>query len=154
MSIPGIPEGHHSVTPSIVVTPCDEAIEFYKSAFGAEEIGQRMSGPDGTVVHAEMKIGDSIVMLGDEWPDAPTSAPTTLRGSTAALHIYTDDVDALWERALEAGAEVVYPLEVQFYGDKAGRVKDPFGHTWGLGQRIEEVSAEEMEQRMTAFFEA
>lgn len=153
MTEPGIPEGHHSVTPSLIVSPCDEAIDFYKKAFGAKEIGQRMTGPDGTVVHAEIKIGDSIVMLGDEWPDGPTSAPSTLGGSTAALHIYTDDVDALWQRALDAGAEEVYPLELQFYGDRSGRVRDPFGHTWGLGQRVEEVSEGEMERRMAAFFE-
>lgn len=153
MTEPGIPEGHHSVTPSLIVSPCDEAIDFYKKAFGAKEIGQRMTGPDGTVVHAEIKIGDSIVMLGDEWPDGPTSAPSTLGGSTAALHIYTDDVDALWQRALDAGAEEVYPLELQFYGDRSGRVRDPFWHTWGLGQRVEEVSEGEMERRMAAFFE-
>lgn len=153
MTTSGIPEGHHSVTPSIIASPCDEAIDFYEKAFGAEEIGQRMTAPDGTVAHAEMRIGDSIVMLADEWPDAPTSAPTTLGGSTAALFIYTDDVDTLWKQALDAGAEVVYPLELQFYGDKAGRLKDPFGHTWGLAQRVEELSPEEMEKRMVGFFE-
>lgn len=153
MTTSGIPEGHHSVTPSLVVSPCDQAIDFYKTAFGAEEIGPRMTGPDGTVVHAEVRVGDSVVMLGDESPDAPTSAPTSLGGSTAALFIYTDDVDGLWQQALEAGAEVVYPLELQFYGDKAGRVMDPFGHTWGLAQRVEDISAEEMEKRMAGFFE-
>lgn len=112
-----------------------------------------MSGPDGVVAHAEMQIGDSVVMLSDEWPDVPTQSPTTLGGSTAALFIYTDDVDALWERAIAAGAEVVYPLELQFYGDKGGRVRDPFGHTWGLGQHVEDVSPEEMERRMAAFYE-
>lgn len=152
MATSPIPEGFHSVTPSLVVSPCGEAISFYEKAFGAEEIGQRMTAPDGTVVHAEIEIGDSVIMMGDEWPDGPTSAPTTLGGSTAALFIYTDDVDALWARAVSAGAEVVYPLELQFYGDRSGRVMDPFGHTWGLGQRVEQVGPEEMKQRMADFF--
>lgn len=129
-----------------------DAIDFYKRAFGAEEIGPRMTGPDGSIGHAEIRIGDSVIMLGDEWPDGPTQSPTTLGGSTAALFIYTDDVDALWQRAIEAGAEEVYPLEVQFYGDKSGRVRDPFGHTWGLGQSVEDVSNEEMERRMAQFY--
>ena len=153
MALSDAPAPRQSVTPSLVCTPCADAIEFYRRAFGAEEIGSRMTGPDGKVGHAEIRIGDSIVMLGDEWPGGPTQAPTSLGGSTAALFIYTDDVDTLWQRALEAGAEEVYPLEMQFYGDKSGRVRDPFGHTWGLGQRVEEVSEEEMERRMAAFYE-
>lgn len=149
----GVPEGRHSVTPSLVCTPCSAAIDFYVAAFGAVEIEPRMTGPDGTVGHAEIRIGDSVIMLGDEWPDGPTQSPTTLGGSTAALFIYTDDVDGLWQRAIDAGAEVVFPLEMQFYGDKSGRVRDPFGHTWGLGQRVEEVSKDEMEKRMDAFWQ-
>ncbi len=148
-----VPDHLHSITPSLVVTPCAEAIEFYKVAFGAEEIGQRMTGPDGLVGHAEISIAGSVVMLGDEWPDGPTKSPRSLGGSTSALFIYTDDVDTLWERALAAGAEVVFPLETQFYGDRSGRVQDPFGHTWGLGQHVEDVSSEEMESRMAAFYE-
>jgi PhnB protein len=148
----GIPEHLHSVTPSITVTPCAEAIEFYKRAFGAEEHGDRMTGPDGTVAHAEIRIGDSVIMLGDEWPDGPTLSPKTLNGSTAAIFIYTDDVDALWEQAITAGCEEVYPLEMQFYGDKGGRVRDPFGHTWGLGQHVEDVSDEEMAKRVETFY--
>lgn len=152
MPVSPIPEGLASVTPSMVVTPCAEAIEFYKTAFGAEEISPRMSGPDGLVAHAEMKIGNSVIMLGDEWPDGPTNSPTSLGGSTMALFIYTDDVDSMWQRALDAGAEVVFPLELQFYGDKGGRIRDPFGHTWGLGQHVEDVSDEEMERRMAEFY--
>lgn len=149
-----VPDRLHTVTTSIVSTPCAAAIDFYERAFGAEEVGPRMTGPDGSIGHAEIRIGDTVIMLADEWPDGPTKAPTTLGGSTAALFIYTDDVDALWQRALDAGAEVMFPLEVQFYGDKSGRVKDPFGHTWGLGQQIEEVDEDEMRRRMTAFYEA
>lgn len=149
----GVPTHLRTVTPSIVCTPCADAIDFYKRAFGAEESGPRMTGPDGSVGHAEIRIGDSVIILGDEWPGGPTQSPTTLGGSTAALFIYTDDVDALWERAIEAGAEEVFPLELQFYGDKSGRVRDPFGHTWGLGQHVEDVSQEEMERRMASFYE-
>ena len=152
MAASPIPEGRHAVTVSLVCTPCAEAIEFYQRAFGAEEIEPRMTGPDGSVGHAEIRIGDSLIMLSDEWPGGPNQSPTTLGGSTAALFIYTEDVDALWARALAAGAEEVFPLEVQFYGDKSGRVRDPFGHTWGLGQRVEDVSAEEMERRMASFY--
>jgi PhnB protein len=153
MAVAPIPEHYRSVTPSLVCTPCAEAIEFYKRAFGAEELNPPMVGPDGVVAHAELRIGDSIIMLGDEWPGGPTRSPTTLGGSTAALFIYTDDVDALWTRAIDAGAEEVFPLAMQFYGDKAGRVRDPFGHTWGLGQRVEDVSGEEMQRRMAAFYD-
>ena len=154
MAVSPVPDRLHTVTTSIVCTPCAAAIDFYERAFGAEEVGPRMTGPDGSIGHAEIRIGDTVIMLADELPDGPTQAPTTLGGSTAALFIYTDDVDALWQRALDAGAEVVFPLEVQFYGDKSGRVKDPFGHTWGLGQQIEEVDEDEMRRRMTAFYDA
>lgn len=151
MAVSPVPD--HSVTPSIVCTPCTDAIEFYREAFGAEEIEPRMTGPDGSIGHAKIRIGDSVIMLADEWPGGPTQSPTTLGGTTAALFIDTDDVDALWAQALEAGAEVVFPLEVQFYGEKSGRVRDPFGHTWGLGQQVEEVSPEEMARRMAAFYD-
>jgi PhnB protein len=152
MTVSPVPEHPDTVTPSLVCTPCAEAIDFYMRAFGAEEIGPRMTGPDGSIAHAEIRIGDSVIMLGDEWTGGPTQSPTTLGGSTAALFIYTDDVDALWQRAIDAGAEEIYPLEVQFYGDKSGRVRDPFGHTWGLGQSVEDVSDEEMQRRMAQFY--
>ena len=150
----GIPDHLGSVTPSLTVSPCGEAIEFYERAFGAEEIEPRMTGPDGVVAHAEIRIGDSVIMLGDEWPDGPTKSPKTLDGSSAAIFIYTDDVDGLWDRAIAAGCEEVFPLEMQFYGDKGGRVRDPYGHTWGLAQHIEDVSPDEMERRMAQFYES
>ena len=153
MAPSAIPENLRSVTPALVCTPCAEAIEFYKRAFGAEEVGSRMTGPDGSIGHAEIRIGDSVIMLGDEWPGGPTRSPTSLGGSTAALFIFTDDVEALWERAIAAGAEEVFPLEMQFYGDRSGRVRDPFGHTWALAQHVEDVSEEEMQQRMAAFYD-
>jgi len=148
-----VPEHLHSVTPLLVCTPCADAIAFYERAFGAERVGDVMEGPDGSVGHAEIRIGDSVVMLADEWPDAPTRSPTSLGGSSAALFIYAEDIDGLWERAVEAGCEVVFPLELQFYGDKGGRLRDPFGHTWGLGQHVEDVNDEEMQRRVAAFYE-
>jgi PhnB protein len=153
MSPSAIPERFSAVTPSLVVTPCADAIDFYREAFGAEEVEQRMTGPDGMVGHAEISIEGCVIMLADEWPDGPTKSPQTLGGSTGALFIYTDDVDAMWDRAIAAGATEVFPLEVQFYGDKSGRLEDPFGHTWGVGQHVEDVSAEEMERRMASFYE-
>lgn len=153
MATSGVPEQFHSVTPSIAVTPAAEAIEFYKKAFGAEEIEPRMTGPDGRIGHAEIRIGDSVIMLADEWPDGPTKAPTSLDGSTAALFIYTDDVDSMWQQAIEAGAKEVFPLQLQFYDDKSGRIRDPYGHTWGLRRRVEDVSPQDMERRMAQFYE-
>ena len=149
----GIPEHLRSVTPYLAVSPCAEAIDFYERAFGAEEFGPRMTGPDGSVGHAEIRIGDSVIMLADEWPDGPVRSPASLGGRTAALFIYSDDVDSLWDRAVAAGAEVVYPLEMQFYGDKSGRLRDPFGHSWGLGQSVEDVPLEEMERRVAEFYD-
>jgi PhnB protein len=113
-----------------------------------------MTGSDGSVGHARIRIGDTAIMLADEWPGGPTQSPTSLGGSTAALFIYTDDVDAMWERAIAAGAEQVFPLELQFYGEKSGRLRDPFGHTWGLAQQVEEVGDEEMARRMASFYES
>lgn len=136
------------VRTSLTVSPCDQAIDFYTKAFGAEEVAERMVMPDGLVAHAELEIEGTRIMLGDEWPDAPNRAPSTLGGTTAVLFVYTDDVDALWERAISAGAEEVYPLEDQFYGDRAGRIRDPFGHQWGLGQQVEHLSDDEMSARM------
>jgi len=153
MTSPGVPEHLQTATVSLTVSPCADAIDFYISAFGAVEIEPRMTGPDGLVAHAELRIGDSVVMLGDEWLDGPTASPRTLGGSTAAVFIYVDDVDTLWARAVDAGAEVVFPLQMQFYGDKAGRLRDPFGHTWGLGQHVEDVSPEEMQRRMAGFYD-
>ena len=154
MAVSPIPEQFHSVNPSIVCTPCADAIDFYVRAFGAEEVAPRMVGPDGAIGHAEIRIGDTVLMLADEWPGGPTQSPATLGGSTAAFVIYTDDVDTMWQQAIEAGAEEVFPLETQFYGERGGRVRDPFGHTWGISMRIEEVDDEEMRRRTQAFYNA
>ena len=153
MAVSPIPGRLGAVTASMVVTPCAEAIDFYTQAFGAVEIEPRMTGPDGLIGHAEMEIAGTVIMLADEWPGGPTQAPTSLGGSTMALFIYTEDAPEIWQRALDAGAEVVFPYETQFYGDEGGRLRDPFGHTWGIGRHVEDVSPEEMERRMAAFYE-
>ena len=153
MTVSPIPANLRSVTPSMVVTPCADAIDFYVRVFGATEIEPRMTGPDGLVAHAEIEIAGSVIMLADEWPDGPTQSPTTLGGSTMALFIYSEDAPELWQRAVDAGAEVVFPYELQFYGDEGGRIRDPFGHTWGIGRHVEDVDDEEMQRRMAAFYE-
>ncbi|HZP58043.1 MAG TPA: VOC family protein [Dehalococcoidia bacterium] len=140
-----IPDGYHSVTPYLYIKGAAQAIDFYKRAFGARE-RMRMAGPDGTVGHAEIQIGDSVVMLAD----APATAADARKGVTSSLLIYTEDVDAMWKRALDAGATEVQPLENKFYGDRMGMVRDPFGHEWSLGTHIEDVSPQEMERRMAA----
>ena len=147
-----VPDHLHSVTPSLVVTPCSDAIDWYVEVLGAQEVGDRMVGPDGSVGHAELRIGDSVVMLADEWPDFPVRSPRTLGGTTTGLFLYTDDVEELWRRAVDAGAIVVAPLELQFYGDLAGRIEDPFGHSWGLGQHVEDVDDEEMARRVADLY--
>ena len=153
MATSPIPEGLSEVTPSMVVSPCAEAIDWYVRVFDAVEIEPRMTGPDGLIGHAELRFGSSVVMLADPWPDGPTQAPSEVGGTTVGLFVYRADAPELWERAVEAGAEVVFPFEKQFYGDESGRIRDPFGHSWGIGRHVEDVSPEEMERRMAAFYE-
>ena len=141
-----IPDHLHTVTPRLAVG--DGAIDFYARAFGAEQLGDVFSGPDGELIHVEIRIGDSVVMLTGE-SDRPIAGR---RAVTAIMATYWEDVDAAWERALAAGAEVIYPLEDQFYGERGGRVRDPFGHHWMLSQVIEDVSHEEMERRAQELF--
>lgn len=150
-SVQAVPKGYHTVTPHLVVPKASDAIEFYKKAFGAREVS-RFSGPDGRVMHAELEIGDSRVMLGDEMPEMGVRAPTSVGGTPVALFIYQDDIESLWRQALSAGARQVDPLVSQFWGDKAGSVEDPFGHRWWLAQHIEDVSDEEMRRRAKAAF--
>ena len=139
------PTGYHTVTPAIIVRDANKAIEFYKRAFGAEEIN-RMVGPDGSVMHAEIKIGDSIIMLGEENEQWGTRSPLSTGGITGSLHIYVADVDMAFERALQAGAKERYPLEDAFWGDRYGKVTDPFGHEWGIATRVKELTPEEMDR--------
>ena len=146
------PKGYHSVTPAIVVRDAAKAIDFYKEAFGAEEI-DRMQGPDGSVMHAEIRIGDSIVMLGEENPAWQTKSPVTLGGVHGSLHIYVDDANAAFARAVAAGCEARYPLEDAFWGDRYGKVTDPFGHEWGLATRVKDLSPEEIRKAAEAWMQ-
>ncbi|HEY2731371.1 MAG TPA: VOC family protein [Polyangia bacterium] len=147
-----VPDGYHTVTPYLSIKGASDAIAFYKKAFGAEEL-VRMPMPDGRVGHAELQLGDSRIMLADEMPemaDAVTKSPRTLGGSTASFALYVPDVDALFKRAVEAGAKVERPLANQFYGDRSAVLEDPFGHLWTLATHVEDVSPEEMKKRMAA----
>jgi PhnB protein len=141
--VKAIPEGYHVVTPYLTLRNAAQAIEFYKSAFGAEQT-VRMDSPDGKVMHAEIRIGDSVVMLGEESPEMGNHSPETLGGSTAGLMIYSENVDQAFERAIKAGAKAVMPPTEMFWGDRYARLTDPFGHKWSLGQHIRDVSPEEM----------
>jgi len=138
-----IPKGFHTVTPYLVVNNGSTAIEFYKNAFGAKEL-LRHSTPDGKVLNAQLRIGDSIVMLSDEFPGSDTRSPASLGASTVTLHVYTKDVNKLWDQAVSAGARIVMPLNNQFWGERYGQLADPFGHRWSLSQQVK-MSDEEMQ---------
>ena len=142
-----IPEGSHTITAGLVVKDARKAIEFYKTAFGAKELDV-MLGLDGrSVMHAELKIGDTMIYLGDEFPDMGTVSPQTLGGTPVSLNIYTEDCDAMFKRAVAAGATVKMPLADMFWGDRYGKLTDPFGHQWGIATHKEDVSKQEMEKR-------
>ncbi|MFO1519447.1 MAG: VOC family protein [bacterium] len=141
-----IPAGYHTVTPYLCVQGASEAIEFYKRAFGAVELF-RMPMSDGRIGHAEIRIGNSPIMLADECPEMGFRSPKALGGSPVNIMLYVEDVDARFEQAVEAGGEVVRPLQDQFYGDRNGSVRDPFGHTWHLATHVEDVSMEELKKR-------
>jgi PhnB protein len=145
-----IPEGFHTVTPSLVVRDAAKAIDFYKKALGAQEL-VRM--PDGKIMHAELKIGDSIIFLADEMqqPGSPKS-PQTLGGTTGTLNLYVKNVDDVFKQAIAAGGKESMPVADQFWGDRYGSLVDPFGHTWGIGTHKEDLSPAEMQQRMQDFF--
>lgn len=142
-----IPDGYHSITPYLALSDATKAIEFYKTALGATEL-YRMPMPGGKVAHAELQIGDSRIMVSDEFPDMGAKSPKHFGGSPVGLCIYTENVDALAERFVKAGGKVVRPLENQFYGDRSGQFVDPEGFKWTLAQHVEDVSPEEMNRRM------
>jgi PhnB protein len=144
-----IPEGYRSITPYLVVKGAARAIEFYKQAFGATEI-MRMPGPNNTVGHAELRLGDSVIMLADEMPNGPYRSPDTFGGSAVSLMIYIENVDDVFNRALSLGSRQIRAVEDQFYGDRSGNLIDPFGHVWTVATHVEDVSAEEMKRRMEA----
>jgi PhnB protein len=140
-----IPEGYHSITPQLTCRDAADAIDFYKNVLGAKEL-MRMSGPDGRVMHAELQIGDSRLMVNDEFPGmAAAPAPTAVHSSS--VFVYTEDVDALFERAVQASARVDMPLSNMFWGDRYGKFTDPFGHQWGVATHVEDVAPEEMQRR-------
>ena len=150
--VKGMRKGFHTMTPGLVVKGADKAIDFYKKAFGAEEIS-RMTGPDGrSVMHAELKIGDSIFFLGDESPDQGALSPQTIGGTPVSLHLYVTDVDTAFKRAVDAGAQVKMPVTDMFWGDRYGKIQDPFGHGWGIATPKEDLTPEEMRQRTKEFF--
>ena len=149
MSVKPIPDGYHSVTPYLIVDNAAAAIDFYVRAFGAREILRMPMGDK--IGHAEVKIGDSFVMLSDEWPDYGKLGPKARGGATAGLMIYVEDVDAAYQRALDAGATQERPVENQFWGDRMGSLVDPFGHSWSLATHVEDVPEDEMKRRMEAF---
>jgi uncharacterized glyoxalase superfamily protein PhnB len=142
-----IPEGMHSITPHLVCAGAAKALDFYKQAFGATEQG-RLPGPDGRLMHAAMKIGDSTVMLADEMPEWGSLGPKALKGSPVTIHIYVEDVDALVARAVKAGAKVTMPVAEQFWGDRYGKLEDPFGHHWSVATHVRDVSRDEMQRAM------
>lgn len=144
-----IPEGYHSVTPYLIIKGAAAAIDYYKNVFGATELF-RMAGPDGKVGHAEIKIGDSPIMLADEHPELGHVGPQTLGGSSVGIMIYVEDVDTMFNAAIAAGGQQIKPLENQFYGDRSGTLKDPFGHMWTVATHVEDVAPEEMEKRAAA----
>ncbi len=142
-----IPAGYHTATPYLTLSDCARAIDFYKRAFGATEV-MRMEAPGGKIGHAELRIGDSMVMLADEFPGAGNKAPQTLGGTTSGVFLYVTDVDAAYKRAVDAGANPDMPPSNMFWGDRYGKLTDPFGHAWALATHIEDVAPEELGRRM------
>lgn len=152
MIVKPIPDGYHSITPYLMIKGASEAIEFYKRAFGATEIF-RLSHPNGQIGHAEIKIGDSSVMLADPCEQGAFRTPQSLGGSSVALHVYVEDVDAQFAQAVSAGAKAVKPVFDQFYGDRTGTLQDPFGHIWFLATHKEDIALEEINRRAEALFQ-
>ena len=144
-----IPDGYHNVTPYLIIDGAAKAIEFYKKVFGAKE-KMRMPSPGGKVGHAELSLGDSMIMLADEHPDMGHRAPHAYGGSAVSLMVYVPDVDATVKTAIAGGAKVVRPVENQFYGDRMGTIQDPFGHSWYVATHVEDVPPEEMAKRAAA----
>ena len=148
-----IPEGRNSVTPYLIVKNAARAIDYYKNVFGATEL-MRMDGPDGKIGHAELKVGNSIIMLADENVAMGNRSAESIGASPVSLYVYLPDVDKTFEKAVAGGAKILKPVEDQFYGDRSGFLRDPFGHLWGLATHKEDVSAQEMEKRMKKMMQA
>ena len=146
MAVQPIPDGYNTVSPYLAVDDAERAIEYYKKAFGAEET-VRMNGPDGKIGHAELKIGDSHLMLSDPFPQSSTKPPTELGGTSVSIFMYVEDVDAVVQKAVDQGATVTMEVEDQFWGDRFGSITDPFGHNWSIATHIEDLTPEEIEER-------
>jgi len=146
MAVKPVPDGYHTVTPYLTLDDAAAAIDYYKQAFGARE-RVRMDTPDGRVGHAELEIGDSLVMLSDEFPQGSTRSPKELGGTTAGAFLYVEDVDAVVKRAVDAGATVTMEVADQFWGDRFGSITDPFGHSWSIATHVEDVSPEQIAER-------
>lgn len=147
MAVKRVPDGYHRVTPHLTVRNAPALIEFYKKAFGAVEMN-RAPGPDGKILHAAIKIGDSIVFLNDEFPEMGAQSPLATKGTAVTIHLFVEDADKQFAQALAAGAEVVMPLADQFWGDRYGIVKDPSGHQWSIGSHMEDLTPEQIKERM------
>ena len=150
MSAKAIPDGYHTATPYLIIKGAAAALDFYKKAFGATELF-RMAGPDGRIGHAEIRIGDSHIMLADEVPGMGFLSPQTLGGSPISLMLYVPDVDKVFQQAVAAGATSQRPVQNQFYGDRSGTLKDPFGHVWTIGTHVEDVPPDELRRRAETF---
>jgi PhnB protein len=153
MAVQPVPEGYHTITPYLAVENAPEAIDFYKRALGAKE-RVRMPGPGGSVMHAELEIGDSVVMLSDPFPQASTKPPKELGGTSVSIMVYVDNIDSLYKQAIDAGATSLMEPDDMFWGDRFGSVQDPFGHSWTIATHVEDVSPEEMQKRSQEFMSA
>jgi len=151
MTINPIPDGYHTVTPYMIIKDAVAAIAFYQKAFGAEEVG-RLSMPDGTIMHGEFKIGDSHIMYAEENAEMGMLAPESMGGSPISICLYVNDADTVYAQAMSAGAEEVRAMQDQFWGDRAGTVKDPFGHSWTILSKIEDVSWQEVQERFEQLY--
>jgi PhnB protein len=150
MAVQPVPEGYHTVTPYLAVDNAAEAIDFYRRAFGAKE-RVRMSGPGDSVMHAELEVGDSLVMLSDPFPQASTTPPKELGGTSASVFMYVEDIDAVYRQAIDAGASSLMEPDDMFWGDRFGSVQDPFGHSWTIATHVEDLEPEEMQRRSEEF---
>ncbi len=149
MSVSPIPEGYHTVTPYLILSGATAALDYYRRAFGAVE-RMRLTSPDGKIGHAEIQIGDSVIMLADEFPEMGARSPQSIGGTPVGICLYVSNADAVFNQAIQAGGKVERPLQDQFYGDRSGTLIDPFGHKWTIASHIEDVTPEEMERRMAA----
>jgi PhnB protein len=152
MATKAIPDGYHSVTPYLIIKGAAAAIDFYKRAFGATEL-MRMASPDGRIGHAEIKIGDSAIMLADEHPQMGYRSPQSLGGAGVSMMVYVERVDDVFKRTVEMGAKELQPVQDQFYGDRSGTLQDPFGHTWTIATHMEDIPPEEMRRRAEKFMQ-